>query len=103
MEQRTDRLYPFATLERDDVEQRIEKKLNDVNSFQNSINNKKVIITYLKEKNNNSKKIYKKYNMLTAICNSFGMIVNFATTSNSITLSLTGIGLVAIPISSGIP
>ena len=45
--------YPSAPLEieNDDLEQRLEKKLNVVNSFNNSINNIKEMITYLKDKN----------------------------------------------------
>ena len=40
MDQRSDRLYPSAPLEKNiDVEQRLEKKINDVNSFNNQINN----------------------------------------------------------------
>ena len=40
MEQTTDRLYPSAPLEKNiDLEQRLEKKNIDVNSFNNHINN----------------------------------------------------------------
>ena len=40
MEAKTDRLYPSAPLEKDiNLEQRLEKKLNDVNSFNNHNNN----------------------------------------------------------------
>ena len=40
MEQKTDRLYPSAPLENDiNLERRLEQKINDVNSFNNSINN----------------------------------------------------------------
>ena len=46
MEQKTKRLYPSATLETIDLEQRLEKKLNDVNSFNNHIDNIKEMITY---------------------------------------------------------
>ena len=60
MEQRTDRLYPTAPLEKNDLEQRLEKKLN-VNSFNNSNNNIKDMITYFKDKNYKSKNIYEKY------------------------------------------
>ena len=60
MEQRTDRLYPSAPLEKNDLEQRLEKKLN-VNSFNNSNNNIKDMITYFKDKNYKSKNIYEKY------------------------------------------
>ena len=59
MEQKTDRLYPTAPLENIDLEQRLEKTLNDVNSFNSHINNIKQMITYFKDKNNKSKKKYK--------------------------------------------
>ena len=60
MEQKCDRLYPSAPLENIDSEQRLEKKLNGVNSFNNHINNIKEMITYFKDKNNKSKTRYKK-------------------------------------------
>ena len=55
------------------------------------------MITYFKDKNNNSKNKYKKYKTITTILKSFDTFVNIATTSSSMTLSLTGIGLIAIP------
>ena len=58
MDQKCDRLYPSAPLENIDLEQRLEKKLNDVNNFNNHINNIKEMITYFKDKNNKSKKKY---------------------------------------------
>ena len=60
------------------------------------------MITYFKDKNNKSKKKYKKYKTITTILKSFDTIVVIATTSSSITLSLTGFGLIVIPISSSI-
>ena len=103
MDQKTDRLYPSAPLEKDiDLEQRLEKKLNDVNSFNNHINNIKDMITYFKNKNNKSKKKYKKYITMTTIIKSFDTIVIIATTSSSISLSLTGFGLIVTPMSSSI-
>ena len=60
MDQNCDRLYPSAPFENIDLEQRLEKKLNNVNSFNNHINNIKEMITYFKDKNNKSKKKYKK-------------------------------------------
>ena len=57
METKTEKLYPSALLlENIDLERRLEKKLNDVNSFNNSNNNIKEMITYFKDKNNRSKK-----------------------------------------------
>ena len=103
MDQKCDRLYPSAPFENKkniDLEQRLEKKLNVVNSFNNHINNIKEMITYFKDKNKESEKKYKKYKTLTTILKSFDTIVIIATTSSSITLSLTGIGLIVITIST---
>ena len=61
MEQKTDRLYSSAPLEKNiDLEQRLEKKLKDVKSFNNSINSNKEMIAFFKDKNNKSKKKNKK-------------------------------------------
>ena len=100
MEQKTDRFNPRAPLKNIDLEQRLEKRINDVNSFINHINNTKERITYFKDKNNKSKKKYKKYKTITTILKSIDTFVIIATTSISIPLSLTGIGLIAIPIST---
>ena len=100
MDQKCDRLYPSAPLEIIDLEQRLEKKLNDVNSFNNHINNIKEMITYFKDKNNKSKKKYKKYKTITTILISIDTFVIITTTSSSITLSLTGKGLTVITIST---
>ena len=56
MEQRTDSLYPsvpFANINID-LEQRLEKKLNDVSKFNNSIDNIKEMITFFKHENSRS-------------------------------------------------
>ena len=102
MEQKCDRLYPTAPLENIDLEQRLEKKLNDVNSFNNHISNIKEMITYFKDKNHKSKKRYKNYKILNTILESVDSIVIIGATSTSITLSITGIGLIVLPISAGI-
>ena len=39
MDQKCDRLHPSAPLEKHDLEQRLEMKLNEVNTFKNYINN----------------------------------------------------------------
>ena len=59
MEQKCDRLYPTAPFENKniDLEQRLEKRINDVNSFNNHISNIKDMIIYFKDKNHKSKKI----------------------------------------------
>ena len=64
MDQKCDRLYPSAPLENIDLEQRLEKKLNDVTSFNIHNNNVKEMTAYFKDKNHKSRKIYKKYKTL---------------------------------------
>ena len=60
------------------------------------------MITYFKDKNNKSKKSYENYKTLNTILESVDSIVIIATTSTSITLSVTGIGLIVLPTSAGI-
>ena len=101
MEQKCDKLYPSAPLlEKIDLEKRLEKKINDVNSFNNHVSNIKEMTTFFKDKNNKAKKRYKNYKTITTILKSFDTFAIIATTSSSITLSLTGICLIAIPIST---
>ena len=71
METKTERLYPSAPLlENFDLEKRLEKKINDVNSFNNHVNNIKEMITYFKDKNHKSKKRYKNYKTLNTVLES---------------------------------
>ena len=102
MDQKTDRLYPAAPLEIFDLEQRLEKKLYDVLSFSYHINNIKEMITYFIDKNNKSKKRYKNYKTLNTVLESVDSIVIIGATSSSISLSITGVGLIILPISAGI-
>ena len=103
MEQKCEKLYPSAPLlENIDLEKRLEKKINDVNSFNNHINNIKEMITYFKDKNHKSKKKYKNHKTLNTLLESVDSIVIIGATSTSITLSVTGIGLIVLPISAGI-
>ena len=103
MDQKCDKLYPSAPLlENIDLEKRLEKKINDVNSFNNHISNNKEMITYFKYKNNKSKKRYKNYKTRNTVLESVDSIVIIGATSTSITLSVTGIGLIVLPISAGI-
>ena len=60
------------------------------------------MITYFKDKNNKSKKTYKNYKSLNTILESVDSIVIITATSTSITLSVTGIGLIVLPISAAI-
>ena len=97
MEQKCEKLYPSAPLlENIDLEKRLEKKINDVNSFNNHIINIKEMITYFKDKHNKWKKRYNNYKTLNTVLESVDSIVIIAATSTSITLSVTGIGLIVL-------
>ena len=103
MEAKTDKLYQSAPLlETIDLEKRLEKNLKDVNSFNNSINNIEQMITLFKDENNKSEKKYKNYKTLNTILESIDPIVIIGASSTSITLSITGVGLIILPISAGI-
>ena len=103
MDQKCDRLYPSAPLEKkSDLKQRLEKKLNVVNSFNNHINNIKETINYFTDKNNKSKKKNRIYKTLNTYLESDDAIVIIAATSTSITLSITGLSLIILPKLAGI-
>ena len=103
MEEKCDKLYPSApSLENIDLERQLEKKINDANSFNNHISNIKEMVTYFKDNNNKSEKKYKNYKMLNTILESVDSIVIIGATSTSITLSITGIGLIILPMTAGI-
>ena len=58
------------------------------------------MITCFEDKNDKLKKNCKNYKMLTTILKSHDTIFIIATSSSSIILSVTGIGLIALPIST---
>ena len=60
------------------------------------------MIQYFKDKNHKSKKRYKNYKTLNTILESVDSVVIIAAVSTSISLSVTGIGLIVLPISAGI-
>ena len=101
MEQNCDGSYPSAPLEDNDLQKRIEKTIDDVNSFNSSINNKKMIKN-LKDKKNKSKKRYRNYKAQNTVSESVDSIFSIGATSTSIRLSITGVGLNILPISAGI-
>ena len=60
------------------------------------------MITYFKDKNNKSKRRYKHHKTLNTVLESVDSIVIIGATSTSITLSITSIGLIVLPISAGL-
>ena len=98
----TIKLYPSAPLEKNDLETRSEKKLNNVKIFNNSINNIKEMITYFKHKNQKPKKTYKNFKNLNTVLKSVDSFIIIGATLTSISLPITGIGLIILPISAGV-
>ena len=100
MDQKTDRLYPSELLENIDLQQGLEGELDDVNSFNNSSKTMKKWLPTSKIKTTNPKRKIKNQKTLTTILKSIDTFVFIATTSSCITLSLTGNGLVPLPLST---
>ena len=59
------------------------------------------MIIYFKDKNNKSKKRFKNYKTLNTILESVDSIAINGATSTSITLSVSGVGLIILSISAG--
>ena len=64
------------------------------------INNIREMITFFKDKNNKSKRKYKNGKTLNTILESVDSIIIIEATSTSITLLITGVGLVILPITA---
>ena len=72
-----------------DLEQIVEKKINDVKSFNNSIRNIKKMITSLKDENNKSRKNYKNSKNLNTLLKPLDSILIIGATLTSLSLSIT--------------
>ena len=95
-----ERLYP--NIENNfNWEEIINKKLKEVNSFNNSINNINLISKFYEEEYKKLKKKHNKYKNLNKILNTIDSVVIIGSTSTSITLSVTGYGLIIVPITTG--
>ena len=106
-----ERLYPnleqqsssrFANNNSDvNWEEIINEKLKEFNSFNNSINNINLISKFYEEEYKKLKGKHNKYKNLNKILNTIDSVVIIGSTSTSITLSLTGYGLIIVPITAG--
>ena len=101
MEQRIDRLYPNTQLEKDCFGERLERKSNDFIVLIIQIITSNKIILFFKDKDHKSKMKYEKYKTLASIIESVDTIVINGSTATSVTLSITGIGSIILPITAG--
>ena len=96
----TVKLYESVPSENNDLEQRLDLKLNEVNSFNNSITKIKERITYFRD--HKSRKKFNNYKTLTSVLESMDTVVIIGATTMSVTLSVIGVGLMVKPKSAGI-
>ena len=93
-----------------DVESMINKRLHSalqselqkVNSFNNSIQNISLMMKYYEMEENKYKQKYNKYKLINNLINSLDGIIVIGTTSASISLSITGVGIIVVPIAAGV-
>ena len=89
-----------------DVESMINKllqsELQKVNSFNNSIQNISLMMKYYGMEEKKYKQKYTKNKLINNIINSFDGIIVIGTTSTSVTLSITGVGIIVVPITAGV-
>ena len=99
----SEKLYPNLEQQSSvNWEEIINKKLKEVNSFNNSINNINLISKFYEDEYRKLKNIYNKFKTMNKILNTVDSLVIISTTSTSITFSITGFGIITIPIIAGI-
>ena len=76
--------------------------MKDVNSFHISSFNIKEVFTSFKGKSQKSLKQKKNYKTFFPVLESIDTDVNFGRITTSVTLSVTGVGLIVVPISAAI-
>ena len=85
-----------------DVESMINKQLAKVSSFNNSIQNISLMMKYYEMEEKKYKQKYTKYKLIKNLINSLDGIIVIGTTSASVTLSITGVGIIVVPITAGV-
>ena len=93
----SEKLYPCLR-ESDNLDMRLKEK----NSFNNSIQNIKDIQNFYNHEAKKYKKKSKQYKLINCLIQSIDGVSVLAVSSTCVTLSVTGVGLVVVPIASGI-
>ena len=93
----SEKLYPCLR-ESDNLDMR----LKEINSFNNSIQNIKDIQNFYNHEAKKYKKKSKTYKVINGLIQSIDGVLLLGVSSTAITLSVTGVGLVVVPIASGI-
>ena len=93
----SEKLYPC--LQQD---QNLDLRLKETNSFNNSIQNINEIQTFYNHEAKKYKKKSKTYKIINGLIQSVDGVLLLGVSSTAIALSVTGVGLVVVPIASGI-
>ena len=80
----------------------LQSELQKVNSFNNSIQNISLMMKYYEMEEKKYKQKYNKYKLINNLINSLDGIIVIGTTSASISLSITGVGIIVVPIAAGV-
>ena len=101
------KLYPSMTPSAPyDVEsminRRMQSELQKVSSFNNSIQIISLMMKFYELEETKYKKKYTKYKLINNLINSTDGLILIGTTSASVTLSITGVGIIVVPITAGI-
>ena len=80
----------------------LQSELQKVNSFNNSIQNISLMMKYFEMEEKKYKQKYTKYKLINNLINSLDGIIVIGTTSTSISLSITGVGIKVVPIAAGV-
>ena len=84
------------------INKQLQSELQKVNSFNNSIQNISLMMKYYETEEKKYKQKYTKYKLINNLINSLDGIIVIGTTSASVTLSITGVGIIVVPITAGV-
>ena len=80
----------------------LDLRLKEINSFNNSIQNIKDIQNFYNHEAKKYKKKSKIYKLINCLIQSIDGVLSLGVSSTAITLSVTGVGRIVVPIASGI-
>ena len=93
---------PSAPYDNDVVESMRNKQLAKVSSFNNSNQHIMMMMKYYELEENECVKTYTKYKLINNLINSTDGLIVIGTTSAPVTLSITGVGIIVVPITAGV-
>ena len=98
----SEKLYPCLR-ESDSFDKgSLDMRLKEINCFNNSIQNMKDIENFYNHEAEKYKKKSKQYKLINCLIQSIVGVSVLAVSSTCVTLSITGVGLVVVPVASGI-